>query len=281
MTTPCELRGAARWESPSALLISDLHLSPQSPLAMRAFCRLLGELSRPYESLLVLGDLFEVYAGDDALQNDAFVAQVAAALKDASQHCRIGLMHGNRDFLIGQTFCDAAGATLLADPCVLHDTAGSAPLLLSHGDAWCTLDTAYQTKKLEIRSPQWQKKLLTMTWTQRWALANGYREQSMAQRSSGQAAVDLALYDVDPAAFQTACLAHDVQQGLHGHTHAPAQHGGAMQRTVLGDWQFDASAMHGSDRPPPQAAIVGVWQSNAVALQRYDGAVLTPWVGAL
>ena len=294
---PCELNGAAVWESAHALIISDLHLSPQSPVALRAFYHLLAAHAPRYDSLLILGDLFEVYAGDDALQRDAFTAQVAQQLSLAARHCRIAVMHGNRDFLIGSDFCAAANVRLLADPCVLSAPANalagafenalftqSEPLLLSHGDAWCVLDTAYQTKKLEIRSPQWQNQVLALPWAQRWALAHSYREQSMAQRASAAtqspAHLDRSVYDVVLSAFAASCALHGVKRGLHGHTHAPAHHaasgstganGATGARSVLGDWQFDACAAHGENHALSLAAIVGAWQGGALELLRYDG----------
>lgn len=279
MTPPCELAGAVRWDTPSALLISDLHLSSQSPLAMRAFCCLLAEQAPKYDSLLILGDLFEVYAGDDALQHDGFVMQVAAALLTASTHCRIGLMHGNRDFLMGAAFCAAAGAQLLADPCVLT-VRHTCPSLLSHGDVWCTADVAYQAKKLEIRSSPWQSQVLALPWPQRWALANGYREQSMAQRAQGALnAVGAVIYDVQAQAFEQACIQYAVNQGLHGHTHAPRTHrstglaGISRLRHVLGDWQFDVSPEHAQ---PMGKAVLGVWQEGILQLVGYDGATVLP-----
>jgi UDP-2,3-diacylglucosamine hydrolase len=283
MTTPCELVGVRRWDTARALLISDLHLSPQSPLAMRAFCSLLAKQAPTYESLLILGDLFEVYAGDDALQHDAFVAEVAAALLAASAHCRIGIMHGNRDFLMGLEFCRAAGTHLLADPCILADLQAM-PWILSHGDLWCTADLAYQSKKHEVRSPRWQTQVLSMPWPQRWALANAYREQSMAQRAQGVSNQDsTGLYDVQADAFESACVMNSVSQGLHGHTHAPARHktlglaGMTRARYVLGDWQFDVSVEH---TQPLGTAVLAVWQEGAMQLVRYDGAVIQPFFTA-
>ncbi len=124
----------------STLLLSDLHL-PTHPSPLRgAFAEFLKGPARKAEAVYILGDLFEVWVGDD----DGLRAYEAEcrALSLLSKVVPVFFMHGNRDFLLGAAFAASTGVRLLDDPTVinLHGT----PTLLSHGDAFCTDDVGYQ-----------------------------------------------------------------------------------------------------------------------------------------
>lgn len=230
----------AHWRSID--FISDLHLQASEAATFAAFQTYLA--NTPADALFILGDLFEVWVGDDvatvhAGQAPSFEAQCQHLLAVASQRMALFFIHGNRDFLLGDTFAKASGMTLLADPTVLVFDAQR--WLLSHGDALCLGDTDYQQFRAEVRSPAWQHAFLAKSLAERQAIARGLRKQSASHKSSG------AVYaDVDsPAALQWLDAAQ-ASTLIHGHTHQPAEHllnpGGKnpLRRQVLSDW--DAAA---------------------------------------
>ncbi|WP_028694241.1 UDP-2,3-diacylglucosamine diphosphatase [Pseudomonas cremoricolorata] len=231
------------------LLISDLHLQEQRPDITRAFLSLLEGQARQAQALYILGDFFEAWIGDDAMTPfQQGICQALRALSDSGT--AVFVMHGNRDFLIGQAFCKAAGCTLLADPSVV-ELAGQ-PVLLMHGDTLCTGDVAYMKLRRYLRNPLtlWVLRHLPLATRQR--LARKLRSESRAQVR--MKASDIV--DVTPEEVPRQMAAHGVRTLIHGHTHRPAVHplqvaGEPAQRIVLGDWdslgwlvQADEQGLH-------------------------------------
>ena len=231
----------------TTLLISDLHLHPGAPQITEGFLHWLDERARGCDALYILGDFFEAWIGDDLLDLGAedptgyapLAARIAAALSElAAGGTALYLMHGNRDFLLGERFAEAAGATLLSDPSVVE--LGTHRVLLMHGDSLCTRDEAYQAFRAQARHPQWQQQVLAMPLAERMALARQLRQQS-GEANSNKAE---DIMDVTPAEVERVMAAHGVTALIHGHTHRPAVHqlmvdGRPAQRYVLGDWQPD------------------------------------------
>ncbi|AIR90950.1 UDP-2,3-diacylglucosamine diphosphatase [Pseudomonas cremoricolorata] len=231
------------------LLISDLHLQEQRPDITRAFLTLLEGPARDAQALYILGDFFEAWIGDDAMTPfQLSICQALRALSDSGT--AVFVMHGNRDFLIGQAFCKAAGCTLLADPSVI-ELAGQRVLLM-HGDTLCTGDVAYMKLRRYLRNPLtlWVLRHLPLATRQR--LARKLRSESRAQ--TRMKASDIV--DVTPEEVPKQMAAHGVRTLIHGHTHRPAVHplhvsGEPAQRIVLGDWdslgwlvQADEQGLH-------------------------------------
>ncbi|TCS72930.1 UDP-2,3-diacylglucosamine hydrolase [Sulfuritortus calidifontis] len=218
-----------------SLFISDLHLSPELPQAVALFRRFLQETAARAQALYILGDFFEAWVGDDDLALP-FHAGIAHDLKRlAERGVRLYLMHGNRDFLLGEAFCRASGATLLADPSLI-DLYGS-PTLLAHGDRFCTDDAAYQAFRRQVREPAWQAGFLAKPLAERREMARQMRAQSEREK----AAKEMALMDVNPEAVAAALREHGYPRLIHGHTHRPARHlheidGHLCERWVLPDW---------------------------------------------
>lgn len=222
-----------------ALFISDLHLSGEHPDTSERFFRFLREQARAAQALYILGDLFEYWIGDDELEDvpgDPLGRQVALGLHQlASAGVALRLMHGNRDFLIGERFCDAVGAQLLEDPSVV-DLDGERFALL-HGDTLCTDDLPYQAWRHTARSAAWQKDFLAKPREQRRAAVLGYREQSKAATR----AKPPEIMDANVGAVCEAFRRLEVARLIHGHTHRPAHHrhavdGAQCERWVLPDW---------------------------------------------
>ena len=222
-----------------ALFISDLHLSTERPASNEQFFRFLGEEARRARSLTILGDLFEYWIGDDALDDaagDPLGREVARGLRRLSDAgVAVAVMHGNRDFLIGPRFCAAAGASLLEDPSVLGLESGA--VVLMHGDTLCTDDLDYQNWRRTARSEEWQRDFLAKSLSERRAAIIGLREKSKQVVSAKPADI----MDVNAGAVRDAFRAHGVARMIHGHTHRPARHeievdGARCERWVLPDW---------------------------------------------
>jgi len=216
------------------LFISDLHLSPERPEIIRLFCDFMMQTAPASDRLFILGDFVEYWLGDDdpapGLQ-PAFDAM--RQLADAGS--KIYLMHGNRDFLMGETFAANTGCTLLSDPCIM-EIAGE-QVLLMHGDTLCTDDIAYQQLREMLRNPAWQADFLAKPMQERVMMAKVLREKSEQEVQ----AKSMEIMDVNPQAVVNAFTEHHVKRMIHGHTHRPAIHhldinGADCTRIVLADW---------------------------------------------
>jgi UDP-2,3-diacylglucosamine hydrolase len=214
-------------------LLSDVHLSADMPRTFDVWARHL--LETPADAVLMLGDLFEVWVGDDS-RHEGFERECADVLSRASARRTLAFMPGNRDFLVGPGLLAQCGVKGLADPTVL--SAWGQRILLTHGDALCLADQAYQRFRAQVRDAAWQERFLRQPLPQRQAQARAMREASEAHQSG--MSPDLST-DVDEAAALAWLQAADANVMVHGHTHRPARHtlsGGAV-RHVMGDWDFD------------------------------------------
>ncbi|MFK7966090.1 MAG: UDP-2,3-diacylglucosamine diphosphatase [Burkholderiaceae bacterium] len=236
------------------LFASDMHLGEHDPATANWFCAALEErvFSVRASHLVLLGDLFEAWVGDD--QTDAVANGLVELIARLSNATPVFVMRGNRDFLLDtplhgtrsahestapthQPFSQLAGATMLADPCVL--TIAGERWVLTHGDVLCTDDSRYQAFRLESRAPEWQQTFLAQPLSQRMALATQMRAQSEQEKSNKAA----YLTDVNQGAVEACLLAHDALRMIHGHTHRPATHnwvtnGHSFVRHVLPDWDY-------------------------------------------
>jgi UDP-2,3-diacylglucosamine hydrolase len=222
------------------LFISDLHLSAQRPATVTLFLTFLEQVASGAEALYILGDLFDVWLGDD--DRTAPIPQIQAALANlVAQGTPLFLMHGNRDYLIGEDFCRDTGCILLPDPTVI-DVAGRATLL-THGDLLCSDDLAYQEARRYLRSEAFISGFLSKPLAERSALAAEYRRQS----GEVTALLPEEIMDVNADAVADSMRQHDVRQLIHGHTHRPADHeftldGEPARRMVLAEWHEDRGA---------------------------------------
>ena len=233
-------------------IISDLHLHAGDRQTLHTWQAYLRRSQA--DAIIMLGDLFEVWIGDDAAGVDGFVEECAASLAAAAQSHALYFMHGNRDFLVGQPFLDSCGVCLLADPCTL--VFGGQRRLLSHGDALCLGDTDYMRFRMQVRSRSWQDNFLATPLTERRAVARDLRNRSELRKST-----QTEWFDVDAAEARRWLREHAATHLIHGHTHRPAEHelGDQMHRSVLSDW--DATAQ------PPRAQVLQLCLTDG------DGAV--------
>lgn len=232
-------------EVPHALLMSDLHLEAGRPDLTAIFLAFLRDRAWKVPALFLLGDIFEVWVGDD--DDQPLVADVADALHMLGERgTRVYFMAGNRDFLLGEGYARRCGMTRLPDPWRVR--LGGISTVLSHGDALCTGDVAYQAFRTQSRDPVWQSGVLAMPLAERRALARRLRNESIdGQRR--QLERGLPLTDVDPAAVVALMQQQGATRLIHGHTHRPADHvvvlpGGVHgERIVLSDWRDCGEAL--------------------------------------
>lgn len=227
---------------PHTLFISDLHLSEDQPHITQLFLNFSRDIAPKAEALYILGDLFEYWAGDDD-SNTSFHQKIIIAIRVASlQGTPVYIMHGNRDFLMDEQLARECNATLLPDPTVI-DLYGTATLL-THGDALCTDDLAYQAFRKQVRDPAWRNNFLAQPLTHRKATIEQLRKMSEEQKQSK--AMDIM--DVNLDAVAELFRSHHYPRMIHGHTHRQKHHlhevdGRTCERWVLGDWHTTGNAL--------------------------------------
>jgi UDP-2,3-diacylglucosamine hydrolase len=231
----------------AVFFISDLHLCTSRSDINQVFFDFLRGPAREAESLYVLGDLFEYWAGDDDL-GEPFNRSIASALAEYSQSGPLlRFMHGNRDFLLGAEFARACGGRLIDDPHTL-DLVGT-PTLLMHGDTLCTDDLDYQKFRVQVRNPNWQKGFLALPLEQRKKQIEAVRQTSESEKTRKAPEI----MDVNPRAVEATLREHGYPRLIHGHTHRPARHvhrvdGRSCERWVLADWYRAGSYLRCDER---------------------------------
>ncbi|MEK6749414.1 MAG: UDP-2,3-diacylglucosamine diphosphatase [Pseudomonadota bacterium] len=225
----------------TTLFISDMHLAAQRPDVARMVFDFLHVHQAATQRIYILGDLFEAWLGDDAVLPDQQTA-IDGLHNLTATGIELFVMHGNRDFLLGNRFEDMTGARLIAQDTVV-DLYGTR-VLLTHGDALCTDDIEYQAFRAMVRDPRWQQQALALPIAQRIEMAAQFRTMSKSQ--AGLKPADIM--DVNAQAVATTMQQHQVQYLIHGHTHRPAIHpfelsAGGAYRIVLGDWLETPSAL--------------------------------------
>lgn len=219
----------------TSLFISDLHLDESRPDVTRAFYNFLETRATAADALYILGDFFEAWIGDD--EDSELSREVIRQLKQLTDSgVKLFVMHGNRDFLLGELFCQQTGATLLNDPSII--TLGEQKVLLMHGDSLCTKDIEYMAFRKQARSSDWQAQLLSQPLTVRRALVAQMRAQSQAMNSNKSDDI----MDVTPSEVIKAMESANANIFIHGHTHRPGTHKldinqHPAKRWVLGDWE--------------------------------------------
>ena len=225
----------------TTLFISDLHLEAGRPEIGEQFLDFLDGEAADAEALYILGDFFEYWVGDD--DPDEYYASIKRSLRAFTDSgVPTYFMHGNRDFMIGETFAEQTGVTILPDPYPL-DLFGKR-VLLSHGDALCTDDTEYQKVRTMTRNPDWQAMILAKPLEERIAIAKQARARSQDRNKT----LSESIVDVNADAVRQTISEYGVEILLHGHTHRPGIHGVEVddrfaKRVVLGDWYDQGSVL--------------------------------------
>jgi UDP-2,3-diacylglucosamine hydrolase len=227
--------------TPFTYFISDLHLSSDRDDINQCLFTFLRDQAPSADALYVLGDLFEIWIGDD--EENSFTLSIAKAFSDLRQSgVPVYFIHGNRDFLIRQRFAKQAGFTLLPEQVVI-DLYGE-PTLIMHGDELCTKDIDYQAFRKKARSWWWPKIMLSLPLSTRRSLAQKGRATSKQKQSM----LSDEIMDVTPQEVTKQMQKFAVKRLIHGHTHRPAIHQLQInhqpaQRIVLGDWYDQGSIL--------------------------------------
>ncbi len=215
----------------TSYFLSDLHLDDGHERRFQAMDEILTEASQQEADIYILGDLVEVWVGDD--DDCQFAQQLRDTLRRHGARTNLFLMHGNRDFLFGSGFSDDVQATLLEDPSIIQ--LDGQPVLLSHGDMFCTSDTAYQQMRQLFRSEDFQSHFLSQDMEARREFARTLREQSRKSNANKPEQIT----DVVEDSVRDALNLHNCNTVIHGHTHRPGHHdlGNRLSRYVLGSWE--------------------------------------------
>jgi len=218
--------------------ISDLHLERiESPIT-NIFTAFLDDLNQN-DSLYILGDLFESWIGDDNVSElSQYISDRLLMLSE--RDISVAIMHGNRDFLIGEDFCKASSIELINDPRIIEiDTK---KVMLTHGDELCTDDKEYQAFRSVVRNPLWQKDFLNFPISKREKIAGEAKDASKDSKESKA----MEIMDVNTDAVLKAFNDQNIEIMIHGHTHRPNIHkvsneGKNLTRYVLGDWSKNSA----------------------------------------
>lgn len=225
----------------AVLFISDLHLDAGLPRVTHLLELFAENESSGAEAVYILGDLFEVWVGDDD-DRPATRHFIDILRRMTATGTPVYVMHGNRDFLLGEKFCADTGCRLLPDPSVIE--LYGRRVLLMHGDSLCTDDVEHQKTRQLLRSEAWQNEFLARPLADRIGLAKQYRHMSREQTRNKPEAI----MDVNADAVSKIMQEYDVDELIHGHTHRPAIHdisidGKPARRIVLGDWNSCGSVL--------------------------------------
>ena len=225
----------------STLFISDLHLSAERENITELFIKFLDQRASQADALYILGDLFEVWPGDDMIQPD-YESSITRMKQLADNGLPLFVMQGNRDFLMAEKFAEVSGATLIEDPTTIN--LYGTPTLLMHGDTLCTDDVDYQKFRTMVRNPSWKEQFFSLDKEERLAMTTKYRNVSKLETAKKS----MDIMDVNQEQVEACMSEHNVNQLIHGHTHRPAIHNftlkdKAMKRIVLGDWYTNGSVL--------------------------------------
>lgn len=228
------------------VFISDLHLMPERPQTMELFVNFAGEIASKADALYILGDFLEVWWGDD--DPATAYTEVFNSLTNLSENhaTEVYLMHGNRDFMIGDSLARRCHFEIIEDPHKIKIQGQDA--LLMHGDTLCTDDIEYQKFRQMVRNQEWQQQFLRKSLEERYQIAKAIREES--QQSTKDK--DEYIMDVNQGETDRVFLDNHVDLIIHGHTHRPAIHretnnNRETTRIVLGDWHDTGSYLRIND----------------------------------
>lgn len=224
-----------------AVFISDLHLGPNTPEIEQKFIRFCDEIGQFAKALYILGDFVHAWPGDD--YSPSWVKRLQRLLQNLhAKGVELYFMPGNRDFLMGKAFCDTVGMHYLPDPSIV-DFNGS-PVLLSHGDRYCTDDRSHQLFRRVTRNQFFPKLFLLLPLAYRMKMVAQVRKISKTNKQKEKP--DLG-YVVESAVIRD-LTRFSSDTLIHGHTHAPARHamvrqGKTCHRFVLSDWDDTVSCL--------------------------------------
>ncbi|MCL5261521.1 MAG: UDP-2,3-diacylglucosamine diphosphatase [Gammaproteobacteria bacterium] len=215
------------------LFIADLHLNINVPETLLLLAEFLKNYTPHAEALYILGDLFEVWVGDD--DSSEFLDKARQLLKKYSAKLPIYVMPGNRDFALSDKFEKQTGCKILHDPekINLYGT----PTLLTHGDILCTKDYMHLLFRKFIQHRFCVKMLLKLPLAKRQKLATVVQNFTKKCKNKKPNYVK----GVQHNAILKFIKKYQVEQIIHGHTHQIAIedftfNNQNIKRICLGEW---------------------------------------------
>ena len=217
--------------SSKSIFISDIHLTQNNELIKNSFFSFLDNFPEEVNNLFIVGDLFDLWIGDD-VRNELVEDLHLKLRKITNNKKNIFFFHGNRDFLVGESFCKTSNIKLIYEPTVF-EFFGYKTLIL-HGDQLCTEDVDYQNFCKIVRNEQWQSEFLSLSIPERLKIAQNVRKES----SVSLANKDDYITDVADQTVLSYFEKYKVTHMIHGHTHRPKIHlvENNFSRLVIPDW---------------------------------------------
>lgn len=262
-------RSLSKLRLPGTLwLASDIHLGPYTPETNRAFLTFLSQAAHQPDALILGGDIFNVWIGDDVIKSPpAWLADILMALQKVAQTTPLFICRGNRDFLMGPALCHFIGAELLDEHTLLETDAGT--ILFSHGDEYCTDDDTYQRFRYWVRKPWVQRIFLAFSLKKRQKWAGIARARSVQANQHKPSCI----MDVNADTVLEAFHRSGAKTIVHGHTHRPGIHQlaspqGTLQRVVLPDWDYDPSpALPQANRTTPRGGWLEISREHGLIMK--------------
>lgn len=127
--------------------IADIHLSTDNSERKRLITAFLDRVLSERGDLYILGDLFDFWANNRRLvksHQDVFLK----LQKLSASNSRVGLLFGNRDFLISRNVLASFGIDFLGEEAEI--SVGTRRLFLAHGHTLCLSDTQFLNYKKKI-----------------------------------------------------------------------------------------------------------------------------------
>ena len=231
----------------NVLICSDLHLCPENLPITNFFCKwILSQCDKKYpryrpDWLLILGDLFDHWIGDDLINSDrkgAFEIIInkldKCFLTLKSLNISVGIMHGNRDFLMGEKLLKHIHAQQLDNLVKLKSSENVNDILLVHGDELCTDDTKHQIFRELVKTSQWQEQFKSKPIIERQKIANSLRGQSETEKATKT----MEIMHVNPESADFFLKKNNASALIHGHTHLPGKNilPSGKYRWVIPNW---------------------------------------------
>ena len=214
-------------------------MGPQNPRTAQAFFAFLRQAGAQAGALLLLGDVFDTWIGDESIdQPEPWLQESLQQLQAVGQQIPLWIGHGNRDFLMGQRLAKHIHANVLSPQTILE--VGGMRILLAHGDEFCTTDLAYQRFRKVVRHPWVQRAFLWLSLGSRQAIANRARQKSQQTQTRPNA----VWHDVHLPSIAARLKETQMTTLIHGHTHRPGHYvdevdSQPIDRWVLPDWEAD------------------------------------------
>lgn len=248
-------------------VIADLHLHPQNESLQRAFYAFVSKLHAGDE-LYILGDLFNFFVGKDQ-QNQAQILVKNTLAEAKALGIQTYFIRGNRDFLMSEKEAKWLNMTLLEDVALRFIGTPAYPVLLSHGDIFCTNDVEYMRYFKQVHNPCLQGIFRLLPMFIRRKIAASLREQS---KNTDRSVKGAEYYGVVNATMDDYARTLSQQSDstlstlplpilVHGHIHEFGQHNhlqNIQQRYALGAWGDKFSYFKLSLTPDPEPSATNI-----------------------